>query len=502
VEEEKLILNEGQCFGEWGMVYKKDRVSSAYCLENCHLFMLDFNSFDFCFSKCMTKAEIDRKTLLKKVIPFFTTIKKSRFDSLYKSFIAKFISFGEYVYTEGSPAESIFVIYQGLCSQISNSLQGLRGNTRLVYLDSGTVVGLEALDYNPWKKVNFLNAKHDVPLYTSSIKCEEENVITIEIKMSYFTEERKLFCNSLKFLKEQKEILRADLIRDKIKAQNNCKIIYREQQILDLAISKPPVEEEICESTEKMIEMPRINDKEQTNFNFKVHKKPDNFFLSYNIENNIVSHEKKSNLNNINNLDNLKSLDSDSKISHSFQSKLFKSKLKSLKNDSSKKYSLSPRSYYYNNNSVNNLNTLNKENVYNETSFSDRLNTNESLAAKNIPRNYKGVLGNLKFIDFTERPSTAVQTKRDDSIRLYKSLSTERKKKEINCEDISQTLGCKSQIHEVQTKTTETKVYLPKSIISNINYWSYALQGKNFNTGSLNIPLVRSTLSIKKNNRK
>lgn len=50
IETEKLQLNEGQCFGEWGLIYRKERSASAYCIEDCDLYLLDVNYFDLCFS--------------------------------------------------------------------------------------------------------------------------------------------------------------------------------------------------------------------------------------------------------------------------------------------------------------------------------------------------------------------------------------------------------------------------------------------------------------------
>lgn len=49
-EEEKFILLEGQCFGEWGLIYKKDRGATAFALETTDLFTLDALSFDTSFN--------------------------------------------------------------------------------------------------------------------------------------------------------------------------------------------------------------------------------------------------------------------------------------------------------------------------------------------------------------------------------------------------------------------------------------------------------------------
>jgi CRP-like cAMP-binding protein len=50
IEEEKLVLLDGQCFGEWGLIYKKERSASAFCLEDTDLFCLDASSFEYSFN--------------------------------------------------------------------------------------------------------------------------------------------------------------------------------------------------------------------------------------------------------------------------------------------------------------------------------------------------------------------------------------------------------------------------------------------------------------------
>jgi CRP-like cAMP-binding protein len=51
-EEEKIILEAGQCFGEWGLIYKKPRSSSFYCIQDCDLFVLDSHGFELSFNVC------------------------------------------------------------------------------------------------------------------------------------------------------------------------------------------------------------------------------------------------------------------------------------------------------------------------------------------------------------------------------------------------------------------------------------------------------------------
>ena len=49
-EEEKLRLSEGMCFGEWGLIYNKERTASAIVIEDADLFTLDKDNFDLSFA--------------------------------------------------------------------------------------------------------------------------------------------------------------------------------------------------------------------------------------------------------------------------------------------------------------------------------------------------------------------------------------------------------------------------------------------------------------------
>lgn len=49
-EEEKFVISAGQCFGEWGLLNKSERSSSALCLEDCDLFVLNAQSFELSFN--------------------------------------------------------------------------------------------------------------------------------------------------------------------------------------------------------------------------------------------------------------------------------------------------------------------------------------------------------------------------------------------------------------------------------------------------------------------
>jgi CRP-like cAMP-binding protein len=45
-EEERLRMYEGQCFGEWGLIYNIPRTGSALALSDSVLFYIDKEDFD------------------------------------------------------------------------------------------------------------------------------------------------------------------------------------------------------------------------------------------------------------------------------------------------------------------------------------------------------------------------------------------------------------------------------------------------------------------------
>lgn len=70
-EIEKLVLQEGKCFGEWGIIYNEKRSASAYTLEETYLMILPKQIFIDCFSSSVLKAENERRKFLKQKIPSF-----------------------------------------------------------------------------------------------------------------------------------------------------------------------------------------------------------------------------------------------------------------------------------------------------------------------------------------------------------------------------------------------------------------------------------------------
>jgi len=76
LEEEIERLNDGMCFGEWGLMYNLPRSASAYTMEDTHLLYLDKEFFKYCFFKAMYRAISEKKNFFLKTLPFLRGLSK------------------------------------------------------------------------------------------------------------------------------------------------------------------------------------------------------------------------------------------------------------------------------------------------------------------------------------------------------------------------------------------------------------------------------------------
>ena len=89
-EEERIQFSNGQCFGEWAIIRKAKRSGSAYTLTPCDLFYLDKEEFEKHFSKCISKAENDRKEFLSNCFPFMAG--NIKLDEHYQKIVPLFLN--------------------------------------------------------------------------------------------------------------------------------------------------------------------------------------------------------------------------------------------------------------------------------------------------------------------------------------------------------------------------------------------------------------------------
>ncbi len=70
LEDEKVRLSDGMCFGEWGLLFNLPRAASAYSLEDTHILHIDKEFFKYCFFKNIYKSISEKKKFFLKRLPF------------------------------------------------------------------------------------------------------------------------------------------------------------------------------------------------------------------------------------------------------------------------------------------------------------------------------------------------------------------------------------------------------------------------------------------------
>jgi CRP-like cAMP-binding protein len=70
IESQKFVLDDGHCFGEWGLLdnKKNERSCSAKALEDTYLFSLDKEHFIQTLNRCLVKSFINKQNFIKEII--------------------------------------------------------------------------------------------------------------------------------------------------------------------------------------------------------------------------------------------------------------------------------------------------------------------------------------------------------------------------------------------------------------------------------------------------
>lgn len=75
-EVERIVLNQGTCFGEWALIYNSMRTASAFALEDVDLFYLDKEDFDITLNKEILKTDINKRYFVINKLPILKRNKK------------------------------------------------------------------------------------------------------------------------------------------------------------------------------------------------------------------------------------------------------------------------------------------------------------------------------------------------------------------------------------------------------------------------------------------
>lgn len=154
IKKDKLIqefddpfttLNEGQVFGEYGLIDKENstRKASAKALIDTYLLTVDIACFKTYFKASIEKVFFDRKIFLLNHFPCFSSFSKEEFDRLYYKIIIMPFRNGQFIINEGDPADKIFIVLKGGSCKLSKLYKG--ENIHILSMQAGDIFGLESV---------------------------------------------------------------------------------------------------------------------------------------------------------------------------------------------------------------------------------------------------------------------------------------------------------------------------------------------------------------------
>lgn len=217
--------------------------------EDTHLFVLDENSFNVSFLKCLTKSEADRKNFFLNRIKPFADLQYLKFDSIFKTFVPMFLKNNQIIFLENSPADKLFVVYMGSCSlqkninilpeQYKKDVYKMKFIT-LLKIEKGDITGLDALFDKNYKYS--LRADSDYTVVFSIQVHKIEDSLKEKLKLN-FQSIHDLFSEHVKSIIDKKRQLaiknklsyRSDTIKRQI---NNMKLDKDEEKELEFNIGK------------------------------------------------------------------------------------------------------------------------------------------------------------------------------------------------------------------------------------------------------------------------
>ena len=210
---QKCILKEGFCFGENEILNEQNRNCNAFAKENCNLLGIKKEKFLKTLSKYILKSENERKNLIMNFIPCFKQMTIQKFLLYYNNFILEKIVKQNYIYKEGTEANSLFLILQGRSRFVKNG-------KNILYLGNNDLVGYESINFEPESNEN--------PIYNCSLIAIDDCYV-LRIQISTLGNLRFKIRKQLSDLNNNKNNLFNQLIEQGKNEREKFKISYRER---------------------------------------------------------------------------------------------------------------------------------------------------------------------------------------------------------------------------------------------------------------------------------
>jgi len=82
-EIEQYVVEEGKCFGDYGIIHNICRTASAYALEDCVMMSLNKELYEDYILKWAVKSENERKSFFNSKLKIFCEASKNFFNNEY-----------------------------------------------------------------------------------------------------------------------------------------------------------------------------------------------------------------------------------------------------------------------------------------------------------------------------------------------------------------------------------------------------------------------------------
>lgn len=215
---EVVLLQNGDYFGDWGLIDKKKRNASAYVVEDSKVMIMHQKAFLSTILRCMKRAELNRKEFIVRSIPQLSSMPTRVFSDVYKDIIRLMLSKNEIVYRIGDVANKVYLIYEGTVK-----VNDQNGNV-IINLSQGDFAGLESA-FNYYKAKNNEDTSKMVKYESTVITTEGFNVLFVfDISLFASKESRKYLFD----LYSTKKKIATSFLEERKKRKDEYKVQYRE----------------------------------------------------------------------------------------------------------------------------------------------------------------------------------------------------------------------------------------------------------------------------------
>ena len=215
---EVVLLQNGDYFGDWGLIDKKKRNASAYVVEDSKVMIMNQKAFLSTILRCMKRAELNRKEFIARSIPQLGSMPTRVFSDVYKDIIRLMLSKNEIVYRIGDVANKVYLIYEGTVK-----VNDQNGNV-IINLSQGDFAGLESV-FNYYKKKNNEDPSQMMKYESTVITTEGFNVLFVfDISLFASKESRKFLFD----LYSTKKKIATSFLEERKKRKDEYKVQYRE----------------------------------------------------------------------------------------------------------------------------------------------------------------------------------------------------------------------------------------------------------------------------------